>query len=273
MRLSKLILVGLALACSTVFAVDAPVSVVSNNTFLIAQTDIRSKDSILDPSGRRGGDIGGSNDKSKRDQSNTSRVASSNVVEGGTQLCQGEFAFCASSTCKLTGRQIEVKEDGGKTTKKYPEVSCKCPIIDQKIAVEQNGVPLVGIAAVNEGNMNGSCTPPSPGTIWSYFSKNIKLYPQESATPTFSTPGPAQSQTCPANSGTGSNCWNYLCKIDPQLTNGVRTATCLCPIGEGLYGGKARNSADFVTFAGSYSSNPAAACSQYPVGYPKQLRQ
>lgn len=204
---------------------------------------------------------------------NVSQSNSGSMVStGGTQLCQGEFAFCASSTCVKTGREIEVKERGGKGSRKYPEVSCKCPIIDKKIAVEQNGVPLVGIAAVNEGNMQGSCTPPTAGTVWSYFSKQISLYPQESATPKFAT-RPAVAQTCPAESGTGSNCWNYLCKIDSQSTNGVRTATCLCPSGEGLYGAKAHQNADFVTYAGTYSPNPSSACSQYPVGFPKQLMQ
>ena len=193
-------------------------------------------------------------------------------TKSGTQLCSGEFAFCASSTCVKTGREIEVKERDGKGSRKYPEVSCKCPIIDKQIVVEQNGVPLVGIAAVNEGNMQGSCTPPTAGTIWSYFSKQITLYPQESATPAFTT-RQAVSQTCSANSGTGSNCWNYLCKIDSKPTNGVRTATCLCPAGEALYGAKARKNADFVTYAGTYSANPSSACAQYPVGFPKQLLQ
>jgi hypothetical protein len=271
MNLFKLTLVGISLASSLVFADDLSTASKFNSTYLLAQNmnpePLRNR---LAPARQNDFDVRKEGADTKADRPK----GSSSVAQGsGTKICPGEFALCASSTCVTTGRQIEVKENGGKTTRKYPEVSCKCPIITEKIAVEQNGVPLVGIAAVNEGNMNGSCTPPSPGTIWSYFSNDITLYPQESATPSFSSPGPSVKQTCSAGSGTGSNCWDYLCKIDPNLTNGVRTATCLCPYGEALFGAKDRASANYVTFAGGYSSNPAAACSQYPVGFPQQLLQ
>jgi hypothetical protein len=273
MKIIQLLMLGFAISFSSAFSADLSTVEASQGSYMLSQNTAQNRDGVIDPGTRR--DLSRQqtpDSKSNRDQS-SSNAATSSTSTKGVKLCQGEFAFCASSTCEKTGRTIKVKENDGKTTREYPEVSCKCPIIDQKIAVEQNGVPLVGIAAVNEGNMNGACTPPSPGTIWSYFSKDITLYPQESANPAFSTPGPAQAQTCPASSGTGSNCWDYLCKIDPKLTNGVRTATCLCPYGEGLFGDKARKSSDFVTYAGAYSSNPSAACSQYPVGYPLQLRQ
>jgi len=273
MKIVQLLVLGFVVSFSSAFAADLSSTNALQGAYLLSQNNIQGRDGLVDPVMRRDTPRQQALDaKSNRDQSNSNTSTSSDSTKG-IKVCQGEFALCASSTCVKTGRTIKVKENDGKTTREYPEVSCKCPIIDQKIAVAQNGVPLVGIAAVNEGNMNGACTPPSAGTVWSYFSKDITLYPQESATPAFSTPGPAQAQTCPASSGTGSNCWDYLCKIDPKLTNGVRTATCLCPYGEGLFGDKARKTADFVTYAGTYSSNPSAACSQYPVGYPLQLRQ
>lgn len=271
MKILQFLAVGFALVSSSIFAADISSSTISSGNYVLAQNDLRPRDGVIDPAARRDANRSDADSKTRRNDSSSS--SSNNAPVGkGLQLCQGEFAFCASSTCKPTGREIEVKEADGKTTKKYPEVACTCPIIDQKTAVEVNGVPLVGIAAVNEGNMRGSCTPPTAGTVWSYFSKEITNYPQESTPQPFTT-RKAQPQKCAASSGTGSNCWNYLCKIDPKLTNGVRTATCLCPYGEGLFGAEARKSADFVTYAGGYAKNPSSACSQYPVGFPTQLLQ
>ena len=269
MKLMNLLAACFMLISASAFGVEPQSTGLSSNIYLLAQVDQR-RDGVIDPRDRKDGPRNESETKSKRNQTANS---SPSTTSKGFRMCPGEFAFCASSTCVKTGKEIEVKEADGKTTRKYPEVSCKCPIIDEKIAVEQNGKSLVGIAAVNEGNMNGSCIRPTPGTVWSYFSKEITYYPQESATPSFSTPGPAVQQTCSAGSGTGSNCWDYLCKIDSKPTNGVRTATCLCPYGEALYGAKAHRNADFVTYAGAYSANPSAACAQYPVGFPKQLLQ
>lgn len=268
MRIISLLVFCFTSLSFAVSAADLADTTGGNPFFLVAQNinPIQGRDRVIREDKR---ETTTNNTSTSKDVRST---VNSNITASGTQLCAGEFAFCASSTCVKTGREIEVAEKDGKSSRKFPEVSCKCPIIDKKIAVEQNGVPLVGIAAVNEGNMRGSCIPPSPGTIWSYFSKEISLYPQESATPKFATKQ-SQSQTCNANSGTGSNCWNFLCKIDPELTNGVRTATCLCPIDEGLYGAKAHKNADFVTYAGTYFVNPKSACSQYPVGFPLQLMQ
>lgn len=268
MKFLQFLVVGSVLISPISNSADFASSNISTGSYLYAQNDLRQREEIIDPRARLAND----RDSGDARRTGNSVVNTTSTPGKGVRLCQGEFAFCASSTCKPTGREIEVKEADGKTTKKYPEVACTCPIIDQKIAVEINGVPLVGIAAVNEGNMNDSCTPPSPGTVWSYFSKHIKSYPQESTPQPFTT-REARQQKCPATSGSGSNCWDYLCKIDPKLTNGVRTATCLCPYGEGLFGSEARKSADFVTFAGGYSKNPSSACSQYPVGFPTQLIQ
>jgi hypothetical protein len=109
------------------------------------------------------------------------------VSKAGFAVCAGEFALCASSTCKPTGKTITVQEDGGKTTKQYPEAICKCPVITPQIA-QQNGVALAGIAGLNEGNMKGSCRSPGTGKIWSYFSLTVKTYPQEQPDGSFMQP-------------------------------------------------------------------------------------
>ena len=195
------------------------------------------------------------------------------VGKGGMAVCAGEFALCASSTCKPTGRTITVKEDGGKTTKQYPEAICKCPVITAQIA-QQNNSPLAGIAGLNEGNMEGSCRSPGTGKIWSYFSTTITTYPQEQPNGDFMAPTASQSQNCSAKgSAQGSNCWSYICTVDPKETNGIKTASCRCPYGEGLFGQKAKGDRGYVTYAGSTWSDPKAACKMLPVGFPDQLLQ
>ena len=199
------------------------------------------------------------------------------ISNAGIAICAGEFALCASSTCKPTGKTITVKEDGGKTTKQYPESICKCPIITPQIA-EQNNSPLAGIAGLNEGNMKGSCRSPGTGKIWSYFSTTISTYPQEQPNGEFLPPTTSVKQNCSGGpEAQGSNCWSYICTIDPKETNNVRTATCRCPYGEGVFGQEAKKGRGFVTFAGGTWTNgqyeSKAACKMLPVGFPDQLLQ
>ena len=127
-----------------------------------------------------------------------------------------------------------------------------------------NQTELQGIAGLNEGNMNGSCDPPGPGKIWSLFSP-LSLYPQESTDPPFQI-----RQTIPStcSHGTGSNCWSYECTIDKvPAANGVRTATCACPIGENPFGGSTQSSG-FRMAAGAYFKDQNRACDMYPVSIP-----
>lgn len=236
----------------------------NSDSFLLAQVDPNSRDlrDRVDPK-----------KMDRRDDQGGSSVYLSRATKGigkeGLTVCHGEFAYCGASTCKPTGKKIKVKEDGGKITREYEEAACKCPIITKKMAVD-NGVALHGIAAVNEGNMNGSCQPPSKGTIWSYAELELQVWPQESANWESKQ---MVTQVCPA--GTKAvNCWNYLCKIDPKPTaNGVKTATCFCPIGEGYIGHPAGGNESFATAAGAYFSNPSSACSMYPVSGPVPSQQ
>ena len=202
----------------------------------------------------------------------TKRQKPEPVRNSGIQQCAGEFALCASSTCKPTGRMMKVNIADGKGTKEYPEVVCKCPIITEEIA-KKNETTLQGMGGVNQGNMKGSCSVPSPGKIWSFFNKSITRYPQESATPPFNQNPKDQSyKPYQCTSGVGSNCWSFLCTRDKELTNGTKTATCACPAGENPFGGPAAQNGQFLIGAGSYYSSAQggqqAACNQYPISVP-----
>ena len=70
----------------------------------------------------------------------TSVFAEPAKLEGIT-TCTGEYALCAASTCKPTGKMIT-----GNNGVAYPEVECRCPIL--------NGT---AIADTSAGNMKGSC--------------------------------------------------------------------------------------------------------------------
>jgi hypothetical protein len=255
----------LSISCTSFWgSVSAAPLETSSNTLLLAQYDARSQSNDSRPDLRQRMDPRSNDRRDDRSSDDYLSRTSKGIGKEGLTECKGEFAYCGASTCKPTGKKIKVKEDGGKTTKEYEEAACKCPIITKKMAF-QNGVPLHGVAAVNEGNMNGSCKPPSKDTIWSYAELELQVWPQESAN--FESKQMV-TQVCPA--GTQAvNCWNYLCKIDPKpAANGVKTATCFCPIGEGYLGHPAGGNESFATAAGAYFSSPSSACSMYPVSGP-----
>ena len=236
-------------------------AVAGQSAILVAQNDVRdNRRPQSDPREKFKTKL----EAAKASHSGGSDAKSPATPRTGLTHCSGQnYALCAGSTCRATGRKISVKEDGGKKTVEYPEAECTCPVIDAAISV-MNGLPLGGVAALNEGNMNGSCDAPA-GHVWSYFSQ-VKVYPQESATPTFK-PAQANVQVCPAGSQ-GVNCWNYLCKLDEKKTNGAQTATCSCPIGEGYFGGPVVATEGLGTEAGGYFSPPSQACSMLPVSGP-----
>ena len=230
-------------------------------SYLLAQNNIR------DATGQQSSPRGDFRDRlqnAKSSKSTDSSGESTAVAKTELTTCSGQnYALCAGSTCKATGGMITVKEDGGTKSVKYPEAQCTCPVINAEISTA-NGLPLEGYAALNEGNMNGSCIAPA-GHVWSYFSQ-VKTYPQESYTPKFTT-ALGHRQECPA--GTKAvNCWNYLCTLDAKTTNGAQTATCSCPIGEGYFGGPIAPTESSITYAGSYYQPPSLACSMLPVSGP-----
>lgn len=167
---------------------------------------------------------------------------------GQLTVCEGKFALCAASTCTETGRTITT--NNGQT---YPEVVCKCPVLDGK-----------SIADTSAGVMKGTCDVTDPNTVWSLFAPRVH-YPQEAnnfvTAPKSATR--AKVQSCSGDLAAGSaNCWGMICRYDKDPTNGTVTATCSCPIGQLAAG------TEFLTEAGQGNS---AACNQHPVAAPNPL--
>ena len=161
----------------------------------------------------------------------------------GITTCDGEYALCAASTCKPTGKTIT-----GSNGIPYPEVECRCPILNGR-----------AIADTTAGNMKGSCVATDSNHVWSLFAPKL-FYPQEASN--FS-PWPwkqkATVQKCDASLNLGaqsSNCFSWNCT---KGADGI--AICSCPTGQVVA------ATTFLTEAGQ--GNPEA-CSQYPVSLPIQ---
>ena len=161
----------------------------------------------------------------------------------GLTVCDGQYALCAASTCKPTGKMIT-----GNNGTPYPEVECRCPILEGR-----------AIADTKAGNMAGSCAPTDSKHVWSLFAPKL-YYPQEASN--FSNKPKdmkATVQKCDASLNLGdkaSNCFSWTCKIG---ADGI--AICSCPTGQ------VAAATTFLTEAGQ--GNPDA-CSQYPVSLPIQ---
>src|SRR5580658_5755856 len=166
------------------------------------------------------------------------RAGSKRAKSRQLTICQNtEFALCAASTCVATGGFV--KNNQGK---KYPAVSCECPII-----MGDN------VAELNDGNMKGSCTSSDPNVVYSAFEFS-DTFPQlidgtwQDAT--------SIMQVCPAQYSF-SQCWNWQCTRD-TTENGIALAACTCP--------QEQSSNSFVTQAGQGDSS---ACGELPVGAPQ----
>lgn len=165
------------------------------------------------------------------------------VQAGELTVCKGDFALCAASTCKPTGKTIT-----GNNGTAYPEVVCRCPIL--------NGD---AIADTSAGNMKGTCDATDKNHVWSLFAPKLH-YPQEASH--FShlpKKTKAVFQVCAASLNLGdksSNCFSWNCVREK---NGI--AVCSCPTGQ------VPAATAFATEAGQ--GNPEA-CAQYPVSLPLQ---
>jgi hypothetical protein len=172
-------------------------------------------------------------------------IMAGTVQAADLAVCKGPFALCAASTCKPTGKTIT-----GNNGIPYPEVECRCPIL--------NGH---SIADTSAGNMQGSCTPTDSNHVWSLFAPRLH-YPQEASN--FSkNPKDTKAvvQKCDASLNLGnkaSNCFSWNCV---KGADGI--AVCSCPTGQ------VAAATTFLTEAGQ--GNPAA-CSQYPVSLPIQAQ-
>jgi hypothetical protein len=168
------------------------------------------------------------------------------VHAGELTICKGKYALCAASTCKPTGKTITT--NNGVT---YPEVECKCPVLDGP-----------SIADTSAGVMKGSCSVDDPTKqVWSLFAPRFH-YPQEAnnfvQTPKSATR--AKVQACPGAVAEGSaNCWGMMCRYEKDPINGTTVARCSCPINQIAKG------TEFLTEAGQ---GDPIACVQHPVAAP-----
>lgn len=185
---------------------------------------------------------------------NNTKVSKLEETSHELTVCKGKFALCAASTCVKTGKTITT--NNGVT---YPEVSCKCPVLEGP-----------SIAVLDMGVMKGSCEVDDPKTqVWSLFAPRVVEgfhYPQEAndfvRMPKSMTK--AKVQSCSADLAEGSsNCFGMMCTYDKHPTNGTVTATCKCPIGQ------IEKGTTFLTEAGQ--GNPEA-CAKHPVAAPSPVQ-
>jgi hypothetical protein len=162
-------------------------------------------------------------------------------TQAAITTCTGKYALCAASTCVPTGKMITANNGVS-----YPEVICKCPILDGE-----------AIADLTMGNMQGSCEATDSEHVWSLFAPK-KYYPQE-ANGWSKKPKDMKviPQKCDASLNQGansSNCFSFNCEIG---IDGI--AICKCPMGQ------VPPATTFLTEAGQ--GNPQA-CFQHPVSLP-----
>ena len=175
------------------------------------------------------------------------------------QFCRGYFALCAASHCTpKPGQTITVRTATGGTAT-FPEADCTCPVI--------LGTSIANLAG---GNMQGSCEPPGPDTIWSTFQVRPNI--PQALTNWVPTPPEAAAPPllCPKSLNLGSqsvNCFSFLCDTQTYINN-VPVVTCHCPIGESLAGTPVAPATAFLTQAGQ---GDQAYCAKYPVSGPLSI--
>jgi hypothetical protein len=172
----------------------------------------------------------------------------------GAKICHGQYALCAASTCTPTGGTIEVRVTGGGTAS-FPEAACTCPVFTGP-----------ALADVRGGNMKGSCKPPGKGQVWSLYWPKVNIPQEANGWSRQPSETEVEFQLCSAEDNVGAsfaNCFSFACTLDKKRSNGVRTATCYCPLGENPDGSAVAPGTAVLTPAGQ--CNPDA-CNEHPVG-------
>ena len=174
----------------------------------------------------------------------------------GLRICKGEYALCAASICTPTGGTIAVNVPGGGTTN-FPAATCVCPVVRGP-----------NIADVNGGNMKGSCDPPGKGMVWSTYEERSNVEQEINNWSHKQAQTAIEFQLCGAEMNVGdqfANCWSFACTINKnsKSTNGVKTATCTCPLGENPNATAVPANTAVLTPAGQCNSD---VCNQHPVG-------
>ena len=192
---------------------------------------------------------------------NASRIC---AADGATRWCPRVLRFPDLPRIFRTLRRFDLQADrGGQITVKtatggtatFPEADCTCPIV--------LGPSIANLAG---GNMQGSCEPPRPDTIWSTYQPRPNI-PQAL---TDWVPAPAPPLFCPKRLGLGNqlvNCFSFLCDSQTYINN-APVVTCHCPIGESLAGTAVPPHTAFLTQAGQ---GDEATCAMYPVSGPISL--
>jgi hypothetical protein len=169
------------------------------------------------------------------------------------QTCTGEFALCAATPCRPTGRTI-VTNSGHS----YQEASCICPVLRGQ-----------AVADVTAGNMKGSCAPPAhKGGVWSLFAPRGHIPQAITHWSRLPAKSAAIIQICPASLRLGAqtvNCFSFAC-TRIKSAHGVKLADCRCPIGQGTGpDGKMLPATTFGIMAGQ---GDRSYCGKYPVSAP-----
>lgn len=177
------------------------------------------------------------------------------------QICEGEYALCASSTGALTGNTIRVRSFDG-SWQEFPETKVMCPILKGP-----------SIAGLNSNTMGNKCRAPK-GFVYSLFWPKL-AYPQEGqnwavakTVTQICEPQPTTivTKTYPQGVSTQkiSQCWSMRCKKAGLASNGVPLAECSCALGESPTGGPIDPEASSFTGAGDGTPGNVA-CTQNPV--------
>src|SRR5665213_1891297 len=142
------------------------------------------------------------------------------------QVCKGSYALCAASTCTPTGGTIDVNTATGTNT--FSAAACTCPVYNGPAIADPSG-----------GNMKGSCERPGHDRVWSLYAPKTNIPQAVNNWSRKFTDTAVSFQLCSSNDNVGStfaNCFSFACTIDKKRQNGVKTATCICPLGENLDG-------------------------------------
>jgi hypothetical protein len=172
-------------------------------------------------------------------------------IPKGLDMCVGDFALCAASTCTPTGNSMTIK---GKI---YPEAVCECPVINGK-----------ALADIDGGNMQGSCDRVDETQVWSLFSYKRYL-PQQI---TNWNDARTKAQECSADLDLGHqtvNCFSMSCEITGYL-NGNVIASCSCPIGQSVTNGRIPPDTAFLIQSGQ---GDPEYCAKNPVAVTPFLRR
>lgn len=163
-------------------------------------------------------------------------------------ICVGDYALCAASATTPTGKIMTVNG------RKFREGVAVCPIL--------NGKAVANLALMSRTvNADGTCNSPdnTKNTVWSLFGVPPETsYPQA---PTWAVaPATFRSFTIGKTPTTGmSNMWSFPCKVQAQLVNGAKLASCYGPIMESPWTSR-------HVKPGQLGFTQAAEGATYPVG-------